>query len=94
YWILLNERQDYPITGQSIQSYNISLYEDGWGMIGGCSCPAGAQLHNGKISVIYKYAQGAGYQRVPASGPMEPGQGFWILCQDITGEAELEVKGP
>jgi hypothetical protein len=92
YWIKLNEGQDNPSTGQPIQSYNISLYEDGWSMIGGCTCPARAQLDNGKIIVIYQYVQGFGYQRIPASGLIEPGKGYWILCQDIMGEAELEVK--
>jgi hypothetical protein len=94
YWILLNEEQNYSITGQPIQFYSLSLYEDGWDMIGGCTCPAKAQLHNGKITIIYQYVQGAGYQRIPSSGLLEPGKGYWILCRDIMDDAELTVTIP
>ncbi|UCF84376.1 MAG: hypothetical protein JSV50_01695 [Desulfobacteraceae bacterium] len=40
---------------------------DGWHMIGGFSSPADKTVTNGKIDVIYGYAQGKGYTRVPGS---------------------------
>ena len=41
--------------------------------------------------MIYRYAQGTGYQRV--TGHLEPGEGYWILLKDVTDQAEMRVEG-
>ena len=92
YWILLNEAQSYPLTGQSISEYMLPINEDGWHMIGGCSSAAQATIDNGSINVIYRYMKESGYERVLASENLEPGKGYWILLSNVVGQAELTVK--
>ena len=61
-------------------------------MIGGCTSLAQRMITKGVIGVIYDYVQGAGYQVVLASHPLEPGRGYWIGIFGITDQAELCVE--
>jgi hypothetical protein len=92
YWILLNEDQDFVITGQPFQSYNYLRYEDGWDMIGGCSSDAKAIADNCVISVIYKFTQELGYQRLHEAESLLPGQAYWILLREVVGQCDLTVE--
>ena len=93
YWILLNEDKTYTLTGQTIPSYTKTVSEGGWEMIGGCTDPAQVIPHNCASRVIYGYTQGLGYQRVQALENLTPGQGYWILFDDVTEQAEMRVEG-
>ena len=92
YWILLNTGKSYELTGQSIPEYTLSVDEDGWHMIGGCTYEAQASIDSGTIGVIYSYIQGLGYQRVTESENLMPNEGYWILLSDIIGLAQLNVE--
>ncbi len=92
YWILLDQNQNYLLTGQPVQSYTLLVYEDGWEMIGGCSYPAQASSDNSHIGVIYDYVQGLGYHRVVESESLVPGTGYWILFSNVMDQAELRVE--
>ena len=92
YWILLDQNQNYNLTGQPIQSYTLPVSENGWEMIGGCTLDAQASVENGIIKVIYHYKQGSGYQRVLESEHIKPSQGYWILFEDVTDQCELTVE--
>ncbi|MGA1863774.1 MAG: hypothetical protein ACMUHX_01800 [bacterium] len=92
YWILLDQNQSYTLNGQCIQSYNKTVYKDGWEMIGGCSYPAEASVDRCQISVIYEYAQGIGYQRLTESELLMPGKGYWVLLEDVIDQCELTVE--
>jgi predicted CxxxxCH...CXXCH cytochrome family protein len=92
YWILFNEDRDYVITGQPICSYSKTVYSDGWEMIGGCTFQGKAFVDNGNISVIYSYVQGEGYVRLLESENLTPGEGYWILINDVIDKAVLTVK--
>jgi hypothetical protein len=90
YWLLLNEEKNYTLTGHPIPSYTYPVSSGGWAMIGGCSSLAQVSSSNCAIGVIYRYVQGAGYQLV--TGHLEPGEGYWILLNDVDGEATLSVE--
>ena len=60
--------------------------------MGGCSYPAHFTIDNGNIDVIYQYAPGSGYERIPASENLEPGKGYWMLFNNITDKAQLHVE--
>ncbi|UCG68116.1 MAG: hypothetical protein JSV09_09825 [Thermoplasmata archaeon] len=92
YWILLDPNQNYTLTGKGIHSYNKTVNQDGWEMIGGCSYPTQASTDRCQISVIYKFIQGIGYKRVTESELLMPGKGYWILLKDITDECKMTVK--
>jgi hypothetical protein len=92
YWIFLNEAKTYTLTGKPIPSHTISVNEDGWHMIGGCSSSAKTSSTNCSIGVIYGYEPGSGYIRVQGSESLEWGKGYWLLIQNVTGQAEVEVK--
>ena len=91
YWILLDEEKTYTLTGQPIPSYTYPVSSDGWAMIGGCASLAWASPNHCNIDVIYRYVQGIGYQRI--TGPLEPGEGYWILLNDVDGQASLSIQG-
>lgn len=91
YWILIDQNQSYPLTGQALINYNITV-ENGWYMIGGCIAPAKASVNDGNIIVIYNFVAGAGYQRIKETDNLEPGRGYWILFKEITDQAELKVE--
>ena len=90
YWILLDQETSYPLTGIPIQSHSYMPYDDGWAMIGGCTSSAKASVVNGTIGVIYGYEQGGGYQQV--TDHFEPGKGYWILLNNVTGGAIFSVE--
>jgi hypothetical protein len=92
YWILMNEDQNYVLTGEPISSYANTVDADGWRMIGGCSSAAKASTDGCTITVIYKYAPGLGYQRVPASESLDPGYGYWILFKDVLDQCQFRVE--
>jgi parallel beta-helix repeat protein/predicted outer membrane repeat protein len=92
HWILINEAKTYSITGEIIDEYDLSV-QDGWYMIGGCTYAAQASIDDGKIKVIYDYKQGVGYQRILESEKLKPGEGYWILFEEVTDQASLSVKG-
>jgi hypothetical protein len=92
YWILVREAQSYTLTGQPIQEYTIPVDADGWLLIGACTEPAKASVDTGNVGVIYRFTQGFGYQRVPPSGHLEAGQGYWILIRDVVDQATLTVQ--
>jgi hypothetical protein len=92
YWILLDEATSYTITGQLIASYTLPADEDGWAMIGGCTDPAKVSPNGCDIGVIYHYVQGTGYQRVTASQPLEAGEGYWILLNNVAEGATVTVE--
>jgi hypothetical protein len=83
YWILLDKPQPYVKEGTEITEYTMPV-GDGWYMIGGCSMPAQKMVTNGKIDVIYGYAQGKGYTRLLGSQPLERGKGYWILFSNTS----------
>jgi hypothetical protein len=89
--MLLDEEKTYTLTGHPIPSYTYPVSSDGWAMIWGCSSSAHVSSNNCNIGVIYRYVQGAGYQRV--TGHLEPGQGYWILLKNATEQASLSVQG-
>jgi hypothetical protein len=91
YWILLNSPQSYVITGTAITEYTMSV-ADGWYMIGGCTDPAQTMVTTGSIDVIYEYIQGSGYRRVPGSGTLERGKGYWILSSNTSEGAEFTAS--
>ncbi|MGA1864483.1 MAG: cohesin domain-containing protein [bacterium] len=93
YWILFNEDQSYALTGQPIEMYNKKINEDGWEMIGGCTCPAQASISQGKINVIYSYVPGQGYQRITESDDLESAKGYWIQFLNTGSDSILEVAG-
>jgi hypothetical protein len=92
YWILLNEAKTYPMIGEIIYEYSMSV-QDGWYMIGGCSSDAEASEYKCNIGVIYGYEQGSGYKRIQEGENLKPGKGYWILFEDTTDQASLNVKG-
>lgn len=92
YWILLDQNQNYMLTGQPVNTYTLPVYKDGWDMIGGCSCPAQAFSGNSDIIVIYDFVPGIGYQRVLESENLMPGKGYWILIEDVIGQANLTLE--
>lgn len=92
YWILLNEEKQYTLTGQAILDYTHIVHEEGWAMIGGCSVEAKAISDNCSIGAIYRYVKGFGYQIVLTSENIEPGEGYWILLNNVTEETELLVR--
>jgi hypothetical protein len=61
-------------------------------MIGGCTHSAQVIPHGCDIGVIYGFSQEAGYQRVPESEPLEPGQGYWILINNAIPEATISAE--
>lgn len=89
YWIYLNEEQNYSLTGQFIQEYDLLISGDGWYMIGGCSYPAQVTVDDGTILVIYRFVQGIGYQRINEKENLKAGNGYWI---SLSGVSELNVK--
>lgn len=91
YWILLDQDQTYTLTGRPIPSYTLPLDGAGWAMIGGCTSGARPTTDSCNIVVIYKYVQGAGYQRVLESEDLQPGEGYWILWSDVGSQCELRV---
>ena len=92
YWILVYEDQNYVITGQPIQSYSRTLYNNGWEMIGGCTSDAKALVDNGNIDVIYRFDKEMGYKRVQQRENLQPGQGYWILITEISDQCKLTVE--
>ena len=90
YWMLLDEEKTYTLTGHPIPLYNRPVASGGWAMIGGCSSSAQVSSNHCDVGVIYRYVQGAGYQRVTSH--LEPGQGYWILLNDVDGGATISVK--
>lgn len=92
YWILLDQNQQYSITGKLFQQYPYTVYEDKWAMIGGCTYDAQSKAANCSIGVIYGYVKEIGYQRVFASEHLKPGQGYWILLNKVVEECELMVE--
>jgi hypothetical protein len=60
-------------------------------MIGGCTWDARLTTDRCHAGVIYKYVTGTGYQRVQTSESLTPGQGYWILLDDVMDEAEIRV---
>jgi hypothetical protein len=92
YWILLDQDQTFVLTGQPVHSYNLSIDEDGWAMIGGCTTGALPITDNCNIGVIYRYVKGAGYQRILETENLEPGKGYWILFADISDQSGLIVE--
>jgi hypothetical protein len=92
YWILFHEDQNHTLTGQPIQSYKKTLYEDGWEMIGGCTFPAQPSTDFCSIDVIYRYVPGIGYERVLESEHIDPGRGYWILYNNIVDQCELRLE--
>lgn len=92
YWILLNEGKTYTLTGQPIEGYTLSVNEDGWHIIGGCTNPAHVSTDNGNIDVIYRFVPGIGYQRVLESEELIPGEGYWILLTQITGQTQIYIQ--
>ena len=90
YWMLLDKEKSYPLTGYPIPSYTYPVSSNGWAMIGGCSSLAQVSSTHCNISVIYRYVQGAGYQRV--TGHLAPGEGYWILFNNVDGEATISVE--
>ncbi|MGA1839033.1 MAG: MopE-related protein [bacterium] len=93
YWILLDQNQAYSVNGTIFQSYNQTISEDGWLMIGGCTCPAKASVQNGNIEVIYGYVRGIGYKRILESEYLEPSKGYWILLSNTDNKTLLIVDG-
>jgi hypothetical protein len=93
YWILCDEEQTYTLSGQPIQSYTKVIHEGGWYMTGGCTSAAQASTDSCNINVIYRFVPGFGYQRVLASEYLEPGEGYWILLEDVADQANLSVQG-
>lgn len=91
YWILMDQNQSYLLTGQPVQLYTLPVYDDGWAMIGGYTCPAQALSDNSSIVVIYGYVRGKGYQRISES-EIEPGKGYWIFFNNVMDQAELRVE--
>ncbi|MGA1842440.1 MAG: DNRLRE domain-containing protein [bacterium] len=92
YWILFNTEQNLTLTGQPIPNYTLQTDEGGWAMVGGCSSDAETSSHNCNIGVIYGFVQGAGYQRITESEAIKPGKGYWILLNNVTGQAQLRVE--
>jgi len=62
YWILLNNAQNYKLTGKPIYDYTLNTNEDGWEMIGGCTYPAETFTNGCNIKVIYGYDKVSGYK--------------------------------
>jgi hypothetical protein len=91
YWILLNEDQNFIITGQPLLSYNYSRDKAGWEMIGGCSADAKAVSENCVI-ILYKFEQCSGYQWILESENLLPGQAYWILFDEVVGQCNLTVE--
>jgi hypothetical protein len=91
YWILFDEEQSYTLTGQPIQIYTKTVYENGWNMIGGCTSLAQTSSDSCSIDVIYTYIKDLGYKRLLASDSMEPGKGFWIRFIDVTDQGRFSV---
>jgi hypothetical protein len=92
YWILLDQATSYTIPGQPIESYTRPASEKEWAMIGGCTAPAQVIPQGCNIGVIYRYVQGIGYQRVTASEPLEAGEGYWILLNNVIEGATITVE--
>ncbi|MGA1864128.1 MAG: VWA domain-containing protein [bacterium] len=92
YWILLSAPQSYSLTGQPIRSHAQTFNDSGWNMIGGCTSSAKISVNNCSVTVIYKYDQAAGYQRVSASENLEPGKGYWILLNNVVNPCELVIE--
>ena len=93
YWIFFNNDPNYQLSGDPVQGYTLSITEDGWVMIGGCTSDAEVSSNGCSIGVIYDYVPGVGYQQVLETENLMPKKGYWILLNDITGQAELSVKG-
>ncbi|MGA1863897.1 MAG: thrombospondin type 3 repeat-containing protein [bacterium] len=91
YWVFCHEEQIYRLTGQPIQMYSSTVYENGWNIIGGCTSSSKASSEGCGINVIYNYNKSYGYKRLPASESMEPGKGFWIRFIDVTDQGRLSV---
>jgi hypothetical protein len=91
YWILLNEQRIYTLIGAFILEYSLPV-EDGWYMIGGCTSDAKASGDNCNIGVIYGYEQGSGYKRIQEGENLETGKGYWILFENVTDQASLNVQ--
>ncbi|MGA1841149.1 MAG: fibronectin type III domain-containing protein [bacterium] len=91
YWILMDQNQSYPLAGQALINYNITV-NNGWYMIGGSVAPAKASVNNGNITVIYGFVSGAGYQRIKETDNLESGRGYWILFKEIMDQAEFKVE--
>ena len=94
YWILLNEENEFTITGQSVNGYTLSVNDSGWNMIGGCTSEAKATSESCDIGVIYGYLQDSGYQRIQESENLQPGKGYWILLNNLVGQCNLTVGAP
>lgn len=92
YWILSDQNQTLALTGKTIQSYTLTVVEDGWIMIGGCTFPAEALIDNCNINVIYGYDPKVGYKRLPPGEKLQPKKGYWILLEDVTGQCTLTVE--
>ncbi|MGA1863727.1 MAG: hypothetical protein ACMUHX_01565, partial [bacterium] len=91
YWILVNEDKEYVPTGQSIPSYDKTVYSDGWEMIGGCTSGARPTVDSCQIGVIYRFVSGSGYVRVLTTEEIEPGGGFWILFNSVVDQCKLSL---
>lgn len=92
YWIFCDEEKIYRLTGQPIQMYSDTVYDNGWNIIGGCTSSSKASSEGCSINVIYTYSRDYGYKRLPASENMEPGKGFWIRFIDVTDQARFSVS--
>ncbi|MGA1842347.1 MAG: hypothetical protein ACMUIU_17150 [bacterium] len=92
YWILLDQDQNYLLTGYAINSYKKPISSDGWKMIGGCTSSAKPEIAGGDIIVIYEYNPGYGYNRVLVGNNLESGKGYWILIKNIDDKTELKVS--
>ena len=94
YWIFLNQEKEFTINGQLVNGYDLAVNEPGWKMIGGCTFKEKAASKNCDIGVIYGYEEGVGYQRIQVTENLEPGEGYWILLNNIVGECRLTVGNP
>ena len=80
------------ILGLNIYEYSLSADGDGWYMIGGTTFPARFSVDICNISAIYDYSSEFGYQRMLGFENLEPGQGYWIRFNGISGQCELRVE--
>lgn len=83
YWILTNNDKTYSITGSPLSRYDRPLPGKGWYMAGSITKPGIMELDIGTIDVIYGYKQGVGYQRVENDESIQPGEGYWVLVNNI-----------
>lgn len=73
YWVLLKEKKTCSLTGKPVHYHTLSVKEDGWAMIGGCTYEARVSADSCHIGAIYGYDQETGYHQVAGSVHPEPG---------------------